>query len=154
DTDPATTLGDSAPFVAGTYDLVVRAPGFGELQTTLTVRSNHPQTKNLKMGENLASQTNGATATGDGTNLTSLIDDTEATDWAFLAAPVPPSPVGPPVVGQRVTVHLAPSKPSWQAQRVQVSALLRPPNPSDPGGDTAAQNRFTALRQFQILTCA
>jgi hypothetical protein len=155
DTDPATTtIGDAAPFVAGTYDLTVVAPGYGELRTTLTVRNGKPQTKMLKLGRNLASQTNGASATGDGTNLSSLIDDTEGTDWAFLGAPTDPSLPGTPVAGKSVTVHLDPSKASWQVQRVQVSAMLRPPNPTDPGGDTGSQNRFTALRQFQLLTCA
>lgn len=31
--------------------------------------------------------------------------------------------------------------------------MLRPPDPEDEGGDTGTQNRFTALRAFEILTC-
>jgi extracellular elastinolytic metalloproteinase len=51
-----------------------------------------------------------------------------------------------------VTVRLDPSKPSYQITRVQVSAHLRPPNnPNDP--NDPVQNRFSALRQFQILAC-
>jgi hypothetical protein len=34
---------------------------------------------------------------------------------------------------------------------VQVSAQLRPPITGDP--DAGTQNRFTALRQFQVLAC-
>ena len=34
-----------------------------------------------------------------------------------------------------------------------MSALLRPEDPDDPGGDIDPQNRFTALRQFEIYTC-
>ncbi|HWC31651.1 MAG TPA: peptidase M36, partial [Actinomycetota bacterium] len=37
-------------------------------------------------------------------------------------------------------------------RRVQVSAMLRPPNGQDPN-DPGSQNRFSALRQFEILTC-
>src|SRR6266498_4075651 len=52
------------------------------------------------------------------------------------------------------TVAGDPAKASHKIRRLQVSAMLRPPNPADPGGDTAAQNRFSALRQFQIQVCA
>ncbi len=101
---------------------------------------------------NWASVTNGATITGNGLttgnvdrdrNLAALIDDTEATNWARTGRV-------PSVAGAAVIVDL-------NAQRtlrsMRVSALLRPTNASDPEGDTAAQNRFTALRSFEILTC-
>jgi extracellular elastinolytic metalloproteinase len=52
-----------------------------------------------------------------------------------------------------VTVRLDPSRPWWAVARVQVSAELRTRLPADPGGDTAAQSRFSALRAFQILAC-
>jgi hypothetical protein len=100
------------------------------------------------MRENFASSANGATATGDGTDLGALIDDTESTNWASL---------GSPVLNKQVTVRLDPSRPSVTFRRVQVSAQLRTarpypapaplPNP-DPG-----QNRFSALRKFEILAC-
>jgi hypothetical protein len=93
----------------------------------------------------LASRTNGATATGDGINLDKLIDDTEATNWASL---------GDDVRGKQVTVALDPSKPSHVIRRVQVSAMLRPTNSADPGGDTGGQSRYSTLREFAILTCA
>ncbi len=82
---------------------------------------------------------------GDGVNQALLVDDDEATDWAVLGAQAVP------VAGKGVTVDLAGDV--QQVRRVQVSALLRPANPADPGGDTLAQNRFTALRQFRVLAC-
>jgi extracellular elastinolytic metalloproteinase len=57
----------------------------------------------------------------------------------------------PTATRPRLTVQLAGGR--QMVRRVQVSALLRPPNPADPGGDTGAQNRFTALRQFRVLGC-
>jgi extracellular elastinolytic metalloproteinase len=50
-------------------------------------------------------------------------------------------------------VRLDPSARAVTFRRIQVSALLRTRLPNDPGGDTAAQNRFTALRQFELLAC-
>jgi extracellular elastinolytic metalloproteinase len=75
----------------------------------------------------------GATATGNGADLANLIDETEATQR---------SSVGTPVLGRQVTVRLAESDTPIQVRRVQVSAMLAP-----------TQNRFSALRRFQILTC-
>jgi extracellular elastinolytic metalloproteinase len=96
----------------------------------------------VNMSRNLASSASGATVSGDGVNLGALIDDTEATNWA--------SPTGA-VAGKQVTVRLDPSQPSHQVRRVQVSAMLRvnTADANDPGG----QNRYTALRQFEIWTC-
>ena len=142
DTDPATPLGDTFKIVPGTYDLLARGNGFGTLRVTRTFRAGEVRTLELSMGENLASATNGATATGDGVNLDRLIDDTEATNWASLTGAVG---------GKQVTVRLDPSKNVHIVKRVQVSAMLRVNigDPNDPGG----QNRFTALRQFEIWAC-
>jgi len=144
DTDPATALADTVRIVPGTYDLIVRADGFGAKRLTQRFRS--AQTRNLvvSLPRNLASGHSGATATGDGLNLDKLIDDTEATNWAALGAAVQ---------GRQVTVRLDPSAPSHRIGRVQVSAHLRPTDPADPGGDTGTQSRFSALRQFEILAC-
>jgi hypothetical protein len=54
------------------------------------------------------------------------------------------------VAGKSVTVDLAGSHPQL-VSRVQVSALLRPAIEGDP--DAGAQNRFTALRKFEVLSC-
>ncbi len=87
----------------------------------------------LPMRSNWASKTKGATATGDGTRFADLIDDTESTNWERIDAQ-------PNVQGSQVTVNL--SGTVQTVRRVQVSAMLLP-----------GQNRFTALRQFEIQTC-
>jgi hypothetical protein len=142
DTDPATALGDTFRIVPGTYDLIARADGFGAKRLGQRFRSGQSRTLTVELPRNLASAHSGATASGDGVNLGSLIDDTEATNWASL---------GTAVQGRQVTVRLDPSAPSHSIGRVQVSAHLRPPNPADP--NDPAQSRFSALRQFQILAC-
>jgi extracellular elastinolytic metalloproteinase len=145
DTDPNTTLGNTVRMVPGTYELLVQAPGYGHKRDTQQLRPN--EVKEYTAGPlfpNLASSARGATASGDGINLAKLIDDTEATNWASLNSPV---------VGKQVTVRLDPSQPVQNVRRIQVSAMLRTRIPNDPGGDTAGQNRFTALRQFQLLAC-
>jgi extracellular elastinolytic metalloproteinase len=143
DTDPATALDESVALVPGTYDFVVRANGYGSKRLTATVTAgSRARDLRVSLPRNLASATNGATATGDGINLARLIDDTEATNWAALGAPVE---------GRTVTVRLDPSAASHRIDRVQVSAMLRPPVAGDV--DAGGQNRFTALRQFEILTC-
>ena len=142
DTDPATPLGDTFQMTPGRYHFVAAAPGFGSVRFTRTVPSGPHAEFPVLMFDNLASATAGATASGDGVNLGSLVDDTEATDWASL---------GVEVAGRQITVDLAGDRPTL-VNRVQVSAMLRPAdagNDADPGG----QNRFTALRQFQVLSC-
>jgi extracellular elastinolytic metalloproteinase len=137
DTDPSTNttgtnnLDDQAQFAPGTYDFVVRAPGYGLLRFTRTFTAGQTVTLNIAMPTNWASSAKGATASGDGTDQGNLIDDTEATDWEFT---------GGPVGGRQVTVALNGLK---TINRVQVSALINP-----------GQNRFTALRSFRIQTCS
>jgi hypothetical protein len=97
------------------------------------------------MARNEASAANGASATGDGVDQGKLIDETEATNWQSLTAPV---------AGRQVTVDLAGDK-AVNVGKVQVSAMLRPTQPGDPeyaptGG---SQNRFSALNRFQVLAC-
>jgi hypothetical protein len=144
DTDPATPRGDSLQMVPGRYDFVVRAPGHGVLRLRANVAAGETTRLRAELPTNLASSASGATASGDGVNLGSLIDDTEGTNWAFLNGDI---------AGRQVTVRLDPSKTAQDIGRVQISALLRPRNAQDPGGDTETQNRFSALRQFQLLTC-
>ena len=50
-------------------------------------------------------------------------------------------------------MRLDPSRRFHTIRRIQVSAQLRTRIPNDPGGDTATQNRYSALRQFEILAC-
>ena len=144
DTDPATELDETVRLVPGVYDLIVRADGYGMHRTKALILPGTTRRLAPRLERNLASLSSGATITGDGVNLTNLIDDTEATNWASSGAPVE---------GRQVTVALDPSRSAHRIDRVQVSALLRAPNPNDHPTDPGAANRFSALRQFQILTC-
>ncbi len=142
DTDPATPLGDTFEIVPGSYEFVARGNGFGSKRFTFSLNPGQVRDMPVNMSRNVASSSSGATASGDGVNLGALIDDTEATNWASLAGAV---------LGKQVTVRLDPSQASHQVRRVQVSAMLRvnTNDANDPGG----QNRFTALRQFEIWAC-
>jgi hypothetical protein len=151
DTDPDTPLDDTLQMVPGTYEFLARGDGFGAQRFTLTVTAGDSVEASVDMPGNLASKHKGATATGNGINLDKLIDDTEATNWAFLGQATDAGQEE--AAGKQVTVRLDPSSPSHVVDRVQVSAMLRPPDPEDPGGDTGGQSRYSALRRFRILTC-
>ncbi|HEX4818537.1 MAG TPA: M36 family metallopeptidase [Nonomuraea sp.] len=142
DTDPATPLGDTVEMTPGLYDFIVAGSGFGHTRFTSAVIPGVKLPLPLPLGRNHASAANGATAAGDGVNQARLIDDTEATNWASLT--------GAPA-GKSVIVDLAGDAPV-KVGRVQVSALLRP-NVGDPA-DPGAQNRFSALRAFEVLACS
>ncbi|GHE42950.1 hypothetical protein GCM10017673_51530 [Streptosporangium violaceochromogenes] len=141
DTDPATGLGDTAEMTPGRYDFLVVGKGFGHTRVRFTVRPGTTSPLPLSPQVNHASAALGATAAGDGVNQDKLIDETEATNWASRTGPVK---------GRSVTVDLAGTE-AVPVRRVQVSAMLRPNigDPADPGG----QNRFTALRAFEVLAC-
>ncbi|GAA2994431.1 M36 family metallopeptidase [Streptosporangium longisporum] len=141
DTDPATELGDTVTMTPGLYDFVVAGNGYGHTRLKYAVLPGVKLPLPVSVPKNLASAALGATAAGDGVNHARLIDETEATNWASLTAPVK---------GKAVTVDLAGTDPV-KVRRVQVSAMLRPNigDTADPG----AQNRFTALRAFEVLAC-
>jgi extracellular elastinolytic metalloproteinase len=146
DTDPATNatdpptpnnLDEVARFAPGEYEFVAQAPGYGHVRFRETFTAGETRTLTVAMPTNWASRHKGATATGDGdpASLPDLVDDTEATNWD--------DPFGGPDVNvsrPQVTVDLAGAQPRT-FNRVQVSAML------------FAQNRFTALRQFEIRAC-
>jgi hypothetical protein len=144
DTNPATTGGNLdavATFVPGTYELVANAPGYGHLRFRLTLSAGQNRTVTLTMPTNYASQAKGSVVTGDGVEHAALVDDTEATNWDRTGAQ-------PDVRGSTVTVDLAGGVRTFD--RVQVSAMLHAlPSLTGP----TAQNRFTALRQFEIWAC-
>ncbi|MGW7483840.1 M36 family metallopeptidase [Nonomuraea muscovyensis] len=142
DTDPATDLGDTVEMTPGLYDFVVAGNGFGHTRLKFAVAPGVKLPLPLPLTRNHASATAGAAASGDGVNHAKLIDETEATNWASLT--------GAPA-GKSVTVDLAGDEPV-KIRRVQVSAMLRPNtgDPADPGG----QNRFSALRSFELLACS
>jgi extracellular elastinolytic metalloproteinase len=148
DTEPSTPLGDTFKLVPGTYEFLARGNGFGAVRTTLTVKAGQLRDLPVNMRENLASKANGASATGDGTDRDALIDDTESTNWASL---------GSPIAGKQVTVRLDPSSRAVTFRRIQVSAQLRTarpyPAPAPLPNPDPSQNRFTALRQFELLSC-
>ena len=147
DTDPATNapppgannLDDVASFVPGTYEFVVQARGYGHLRLRRTFAAGRAYTVTISFPTNWASSAKGATGSGDGVRIADLLDDTEATNWEST---------GVPVEGRQVTVDLGGG--ARTVRRVQVSAMLRT-NPGFP--DPVTQNRFTALRQFEIWTC-
>ena len=173
DTDPATTapsgssannLDETATFAPGTYEFMATAPGYGAVRFRKTFKANVNPTIALRFAPNYASTTQGATATGDvapvtngagtvvqagPTVLKNLIDDSEATDWQAAATQGADGAYN--VDGEKATIDLAGSRPQT-IRRVQVSALVGPV--FDPNTRTdLAQNRFTALRQFEIWTC-
>lgn len=158
DTDPETELGATAAFVPGTYDLLAVAEGFGFHRFTTSFEAGE-RTLPVRMARNLASVHNEASAEGDGLNLDSLIDDTESTNWASLGSDGTDSPEDS-VEGRKVTVDLA-GDDAQRIDRVQVSAMLRPTPETDALGncvdeeeeDCNSQNRFSALRAFEIQAC-
>jgi extracellular elastinolytic metalloproteinase len=135
DTDPVSTLSDTAKFVPGTYDLIVQAPGYGIQRFTRTYTANQTTTEVFSLQTNRASSTKGATATTtSGTTPGNLIDDNEETGAPIASVT--------PVAGSVLTVDLAGTAP-LMVTSVNVSAAAGPGN----------SGRFNALRKFEIRTC-
>src|SRR5439155_25931984 len=132
-TDPATPLGATAKFVPGAYDFIAQAPGYGAFRSSRTFTANQTTSVVALMPTNWASSAKGASAIGDGSSLGGLIDDDEATQWSATGRT-------PSVTGTQVTVHLGGG--AHTVTHVQVSALL-----------SSGQNRFGALRSFEIWAC-
>ena len=137
DTNPNSTLSSTARFVSGTYDIVAQADGFGLKRFRLGAAGTGAANLVFNMTSNSASQTNGATASGDGANFDDLIDDTEGTTWDATTSGANVSDSRP-----QVTVNLA-GTTAQMVRSVRVSAMLTPGEAS----------RFTALRQFRIDAC-
>ena len=145
DTDPATPLDDVVRMMPGTYRFVARADGFGAQRAQRAIAASSGLPLEIAMPPNRASASNGATISGDGERLGDLIDDTEGTNWEVAGRT-------PDVAGAQVTVKLA-GGPQL-VQRVNVSALLRGTDDGDERDDADNQNRFTALRRFELHACA
>ena len=138
DTIGATGLSATARFVPGAYSFVFRAPGYGAVRKTLTLGAGQRRVVTVSMPTNHASRKKGAAVAGPGSGPGAVADDTEATNWTGVAA-------GTVADGDlALTVNLAGTTPRT-VDRIQVSALLRAASPE--------QNRFTALRSFEIRTC-
>ena len=152
DNDPETDTTRTVEFVPGTYEFVAQAPGAGAVRFTRTFGPGEDVRVDVPVRYNHASTHNGATATGDGINLESLIDDTEETNWASLSSAGTASEgrgEGQQVQGRQVTVELG-DEPV-RVNRVNVSAALRPTDAENE--DSGSQSRFSALRSFDILVC-
>jgi extracellular elastinolytic metalloproteinase len=180
DTNPATTglnLDDVAEFAPGTYELLVQAPGYGFLRSQRTFHKSENPVIEFRMPKNYASLTNGATASGDANVvfpdqqpiagqpsiipvtqqqvLNMLIDDTERTNWTAagtITGGTPTTGGNLSVAGKQVTVDLAGTK-AVNVKHIQVSSMLRSGVVAIPALANASQNRFTALRQFEVWAC-
>ena len=139
----------AAKLMPGHYHFVAQAKGYGMIRFRRKVAPSRRKTVRIEFEKNLASKKNGAKATAtsqtDVGTAQMLIDDTESTNWTANH---------PGAKGAYVEVDLAGKKPVV-IRRLQVSAMLRPRNVIAGQGDPQdpAQNRFTALRQFQVLFC-
>jgi hypothetical protein len=140
DTTTATPLGNAISIVPGTYEMVAVAPGYGHLRFKTTVQAKSA-TLTLHFFSNWTSAAKGANASGDGGNFADLIDDTEGTNWAYVGTDS--------VKGKAVQVKLAAAK---TIDVVQVSAMLHQAD-DDDDYDASGQNRFTALKSFEIWEC-
>jgi hypothetical protein len=142
DTNPATTglnLDDVAEFVPGDYELLATAPGYGFLRGRKTFYKGEDSIIEFRFAKNHAASAQGATATGtDGTDFANLLDGTENTNWT---APGTVTAGNLSVDGKKVTIDLAGTEPV-RIRDLNVSAMLR-----------SGQNRFTALRQFEVWAC-
>jgi len=142
DTDATTALSNTIHIVPNRYWIIASAPGYGHLrfQTTATTATN---TITLHFFTNWASGSKGGVATGDGGNFPDLIDDTEGTNWAYIGG------TSDTAKGKHVDVKFNSAR---FIQVVQVSAMLHQADDEDDY-DSAGQNRFTALKSFEIWEC-
>ncbi|MBW3640283.1 MAG: M36 family metallopeptidase [Actinobacteria bacterium] len=145
-TPVATTLGGdnpdaTVPLIAGAYDLLVQAPGYGLQRFPATFAAGTSPTQTLRLLPNVASASQGATVSGDGIALVNVIDDDEATLGGFDGAGA-----GTPVAGRSLTVDLAGGL--TRISSVAVSALHRPADP-EVEGDFAG-GRLLGVRAFDL----
>jgi hypothetical protein len=128
-----TPIDDVESFVVNPegYEFVAKAPGQGFTRFWVRqLEAGESRTITIRFAENWAAAANGATASGDGTELADLIDETEATVWSSTTGPV---------AGDQVTVNLGGAR---DFRLARVSAYLEP-----------GHNRFSALRQFELYAC-
>jgi extracellular elastinolytic metalloproteinase len=129
----ATPIDDVETFVANPegYEFVAKAAGHGFVRFHVRkLAADESRTITIRFAENWASSANGAVAAGNGENHGNLIAETESTNWQDTSAPVQ---------GRQVTVQLAGPR---RFRLAKVSAYLMP-----------GQNRFSALRAFELYAC-
>jgi hypothetical protein len=126
----------TSPMVAGSYDVIVQAPGFGAQRfNDIPVAAGATKAKTFKLSPNLASLAAGASVVSAssedaGLPATFLLDDTAASVWSTKKTDTAYNSGA----DQRVTVKLA--KPAT-IDRIQISAYK----------NTTA-SRFAALKDF------
>jgi extracellular elastinolytic metalloproteinase len=140
----ASNLDNAASFTSRTYEFVAHAQGYGHLRFRARLRAGESRTITLHFATNWASRHKGAVAAGEGVRLDALIDDTENSNWEFSGRPVNVAP--------HPTVTVALATGTHRLDRANVSAYLFPTVGNDEIA-TATQNRFTALRQFELRAC-
>ena len=156
DTLPGTDRDAAASMAPGTYRGVVQSAATGLTRFTARVGNGGSQTVRITVEPNLAAKASGASvlaASAGSLNAESLIDSTEATNWAGVTDGENVDDSHPFVAvdlaGKRSTIR-----------RLVVSAMLRP---AEGGGgdiplaqvdeDPDSGSRFTALRKFAIDVC-
>ena len=152
-----TKLGGRVSLVPGRHQLLFVSSTGGFKRFNVQVRPGQKIVKKLRVPLNLASAKAGASVIGASAgslNADSLIDGTEATNWAGV------SDDNVDATTPSVTVDLAGRRQT--VRRVQVSAML---NPAPASGtdvplavgqvdeDPDSGSRFTALRRFAIEAC-
>ncbi|MGB1556806.1 MAG: M36 family metallopeptidase, partial [Oceanococcaceae bacterium] len=144
DTNPNGGFPGAHRFVPGRYEFFVQANGYGLTRFVEEFQPGESRTLTFSLRRNLASHHNGAVASGvadSDADLLELIDDTESTNWQSTDAALAEGKAeGEFVEGRAVTVRLSERA---TVSDVQVSAFLTPDG----------QNRFTALRSFDIAAC-
>jgi hypothetical protein len=157
DTDRSTSLPSSVTMLPGTYQILFQGDGYGLKRFAVTVRAGRTTTSEIHVTKNLASVTNGATVDGSSANslnTESLLDDTEATNWAGVnPAGTQNDGVSVDTPGQHPFVNVDLAGGKQVVRSLRVSAMLRPATDSDNDNDANAGSRFTALRQFAIEAC-
>jgi hypothetical protein len=154
DTLKGTKSDATVQLAPGTYDVLFAGDGYGLKRSKLTVREGQKVTERLPVETNVASKANGAKVVGSSEgslNVDFLIDDTEETNWAGVNTDKTVDAQHPYVI-----VDLAGGKQTISGARV--SAMLRPAPASATDiplaqDDPLSGSRFTALRQFALLTC-
>lgn len=156
DTLGGTRRDASAPMAPGTYRGLVQSAETGLTRFTARIGSGGSQTVKITVQPNLAAKASGARvieASAGSLNPDSLIDSTEASNWAGVSDGVNVDESKP-----FVSVDLAGGTST--VRRLVVSAMLRPADTE--GGDVPlaqvdedpdSGSRFTALRKFAIEVC-
>ncbi|MCW2615343.1 MAG: peptidase fungalysin, partial [Frankiales bacterium] len=144
-TPVATTVGGDNPdakasLVAGTYEFLVQAKGYGMQRFTQALAPG-TRDQRFRLLANVASAAKGARASGaEGVRLANVIDDSETTNGGFDGVAA-----AKPVAGRTIDVDLAGGLN--RITKVAVSALHHPVDP-EVAGDF--QGRVLGLRAFDL----